>query len=134
MRVNLTQNSEPSVSSSRAQSVMAGVSLLALVTSASCGVQDHANSATTTQAVVTPCLYPAPAINFENEMVIRQRQVVEDTCRTTWSPSCPDSIRGRWTFGYLMAAMSGTPATANPDLMVGTPQAKLFVGNWLKFW
>ncbi|HEX3761838.1 MAG TPA: PPC domain-containing protein [Kofleriaceae bacterium] len=87
--------------------------------------------------MVASCPYPAaPSISFDKELMVRLREVVEDPCRTTWNQSCTPDIRGRWTFGYLMAAMSGAtvPAGSAPDALLATSTAQLFVGNWLKYW
>ena len=92
------------------------------------------------QDVVTSCTAPAPPspIVFDRELVIRSLYVVEDGvsgdgndeandhCRTSWN-ACAASKQGRWTFGYMMAAMAGTSD-------VTSTAARQFVRDWLKQW
>jgi len=109
---------------------------------ASCGELAAPDEASTEQDVVTGCqqpVAPGPAISFERELVLRNLHVVEDGvagdgsdhtndhCRTTWNAACPPALQGRWTFGWMMAVMSGVTDVTNPT-------AKTFVKNWLKLW
>lgn len=81
------------------------------------------------QALVTDCDYLDPAlhtplpvpVDFEKEIVITDLSVLEDPCRTTWSPvvACPSHEVGAWTFATLMMRMAGT-----------TPVQE-FVAEWL---
>lgn len=89
-------------------------------------------------ALVTNCsAFPQPAvpIKYDKEMVIRDLPVVNDSCRTTWGPPCAAGAgtRGRWTFGYMMAVMSGATG-ASDDAIVANPIAKEFVKKWLKLY
>lgn len=118
----------------------------ALITAASmaCGVQDSSNEESVEQAATVACdlaIAPIPSvpINSERELIIRDLYVVEDGktgdgddeskdhCRTTWNSACPASLQGRWTFGWMMAAMAGTSD-------VTSPVARQFVRDWLKKW
>src|SRR5262245_55546178 len=67
------------------------------------------------------------AVDPERELVIRDLHVVEDACRTTWTAAGCSTSLGAWTFGQLMATMSG-----NSD--VTSPAAQNFVKQWLQFW
>jgi hypothetical protein len=88
--------------------------------------------ATAEQAVVTPCpfldpsdpaFYGGPPVLYDHELVITDVSVVDDPCRTSWSGSCGGGgTPGIWTFGELMARMSGT-----------TPPEE-FVRHWLHEW
>lgn len=112
---------------------------LAACAVAACSTPDLPDEGETDQdVVVTNCTPPAPPvpINFDRELVIRSRSVVEDgvvgdssvhSCRTSWGAACPASMQGHWTFGYMMAAMAGT---SDPT----SPTAKGFVRDWLKRW
>lgn len=70
------------------------------------------------QALVTDCAYLDPSIftplpvpvDFEKELTITDISVVEDPCRTTWSPTggCASGTVGAWTFATLMTRMAGT--------------------------
>jgi hypothetical protein len=54
--------------------------------------------------------------------------VVDDPCRTAWNGTgCASGTLGVWTFGQLMATMSG-----NSDVTSST--ARNFVSQWLQFW
>jgi hypothetical protein len=81
------------------------------------------------QELVSNCKYldqsvypPLPVeVDFDRELVIRALSVVEDPCRTTWTPTvaCPAGTVGAWTFGHLMTEMAGS-----------TPPAQ-FVAEWV---
>src|SRR3954463_11390897 len=98
---------------------------LAAVTVAACSTPDLPNEGEADQDVlVTSCNQPMPSvpINFDRELVIFKKQVVEDGvsgdgndeandhCRTTWTGCTSTTManQGHWTFGYMMAAMAGT--------------------------
>jgi hypothetical protein len=116
-------------------------SVLAATVAAGCSEPGPLDEEQIAQDVITSCnvsFVPATAIDFDRELVIRDPYVVEDGmsgiasdhCRTTWtnlSSSCPTTSRGRWTFGWMMAAMAGTSD-------VTTVTAKHFVRDWLKKW
>lgn len=109
------------------------MSLLAAL--ASCTTLEPPELRSVSQGLVSSCPFPAPqnAIDSERELVIRRLGVVEDPCRTTWNPACPDTSRARWTFGHLMAVMSGaTGATA--EARAASPTATQFVASWLSAW
>ena len=123
------------------QLVTGRVSLLLLAGLAGCTEEQFPNTATVEQGLVSPCPFNTTAwntIDSEKEIIVRFRQVVEDPCRTTWSTAagCVDSIRGKWTFGHLMAVMSGAtgPANATPEVIAATPGARSFVATWLRNW
>lgn len=116
-------------------------SIVVAFSTVACGELTAPDEGSIEQDVVTACDQPVPAspIIFERELVIRNLHVVEDGrtgdgddeardhCRTTWNAACPANLQGRWTFGYMMAAMAGTS-----DVTSAT--AKTFVKNWLKLW
>lgn len=92
--------------------------------------EKHESVGEAEQSLVTTCKYldlaqyPTPLpwpVDFDRELVIRDVSVVEDPCRTTWTPtgSCDPSTQAVWTFGYLMTQMAGT-----------TPVSQ-FLGEWL---
>lgn len=130
--------------SARGFGVMCVWSALAAAGVSACssdGVEPDEDS--TEQDIVTSCgvpYMPSVPIRFERELVIRDLHVVQDQtnnapaapaandhCRTTWNPACPANLRGRWTFGYMMASMAGATD-------VDSPVAKTFVKSWLKLW
>src|SRR4051812_3574225 len=119
------------------RSVTGSVSLLVLAGLAGCTEEQLPITTTVTQGVVSPCPFngtPYNSIDPEKEMIVRFRQVVEDPCRTTWSTNgCADAIRSKWTFGHLMAVMSGATG-ATPEALAAAPGARLFVANWLRNW
>lgn len=86
------------------------------------------------QSVLATCASYAPfqgsdQIVPEKELIVRDLSVVEDPCRTTWTNNgtCSTSNQGKWTFGWLMTAMSGSNNIASA-------QARSFVANWLVKW
>lgn len=92
--------------------------------------------ATVGQSVLTNCsslptmaqMSSIPTIVPEKELIIRDLKVVEDPCRTTWTATgCAAGTLGAWTFGQLMATMSG-------DSNVLSARAKTFVNTWLQSW
>lgn len=94
------------------------------------------DESTTHQAVLTDCsamppmsaLSSIPTIDRDKELIIKNTSVVDDACRTAWNASgCPTGSAGAWTFGQLLATMSG-----NSDVTSAT--ARQFVRNWLKLW
>lgn len=50
---------------------------------------------------------PLSSVSYERELVIRSTDVVDDQCRTSWNPLCSTTIRGKWTFGYLIQQIAG---------------------------
>jgi len=83
------------------------------------------------QALMVDCgVLPMPdaSIEYDRELIIRDVDVVEDPCRTTWTKgiNC-GATQGKWTFGWMMAAMAGTSD-------VNSKGAKQFTANWLKNW
>jgi hypothetical protein len=128
------------------QWVSAGMmSILVAAVATACSGQGDSNKEALDQVqqgvVTTNCQQPIPAtpINFDRELLIRSLYVVDDGvsndghdeindhCRTTWGTSCSTSMSGRWTFGYMMAAMAGTSD-------VTSTTARQFVRDWLKRW
>ena len=69
-------------------------------------------------AIVTDCDYLNPAlhpplptpVDYGHELMITDLSVVEDPCRTTYSPTvpCATGTVGVWTFNELMFRMKGT--------------------------
>jgi hypothetical protein len=101
-----------------------------------CVGSDPPVESTTHQAVLTDCSSLAPmselssiaTIDRDKELIIKNISVVDDPCRTAWTASgCPTGSVGAWTFGQLLATISG-----NSD--VTSPVARQFVGNWLMLW
>jgi len=92
---------------------------------------EEENVASAKQSLVVDCPYPAPsgaAIDFNKEMIIRSRSVVDDPCRTLWTGGAGCSTRlGKWTFGQLLADMSGS---GDPT----STTSRSFVGRFMKFW
>lgn len=92
---------------------------------------------TANQSVLTDCsslpemsaMSSIPAIDPAKELIIKSTSVVDDACRTTWTggSGCATGTIGAWTFGQLMATMSG-----NSDVTSAT--AKQFIRQWLQFW
>lgn len=127
------------------QWVSTGVLSILVAAAAACGGQDDVNEERLDQVqqgvVTTNCTQALPTvpINFDRELVIRSLYVVEDGvsndgndevndhCRTSWDVSCATSMQGRWTFGWMMAAMAGTSD-------VTSTTARQFVRDWLKRW
>jgi hypothetical protein len=81
------------------------------------------------QSVITDCssLPAASAIVPEKELIIRDLSVVEDACRAGWSGASCSTTLGKWTFGRLMASMSGTSD-------INSATARNFVKQWLASW
>jgi hypothetical protein len=113
--------------------------ILAMHVSGCAAVDDDVGppgEATVEQAALTDCsslptmaqMSHISTIDPEREMIIRDLKVVEDPCRTTWTAAgCASGTRGAWTFGQLMATMSG-------DLSVDGARARTFVNMWLRSW
>jgi len=117
---------------------------LAAIAVAACSTPDVPNEGEVDQDVlVTNCTQPMPPvpINFDRELVIHSKYVVEDGvagdgndeandhCRTSWTGCTSTTMgnQGHWTFGYMMAAMAGT---SDPTSSIATS----FVRDWLKRW
>lgn len=95
-----------------------------------CVGPDHPGESATHQSVITDCssLPQTSPIDPAKELIIEDLSVVEDPCRTVWAnPACDSSTLGKWTFGWLMTAMSG-----NTD--INSPAARSFVNQWLQSW
>jgi hypothetical protein len=98
---------------------------------AGCVTPDDPLESAIKQSIVTDCSslpQMSTPIDAGKELVLRDLSVVEDPCRTGWTgTSCASNTLGRWTFGHLMAVMSGNadPASAT---------ARTFVKNWLAYW
>jgi hypothetical protein len=99
---------------------------------ASCVEFDRSDTAQVEQSVVTDCSsLPQQNIIPSREMVILDNSVIDDPCRTTFTPAtpaaCPANSIGKWTFGWLMTVMSGTTTINNA-------QSRSFVAKWLALW
>jgi len=99
-----------------------------------CVVSGQPDESTSHQSVLTNCssllpmsAYSSIPIDRDKELIIRNISVVDDPCRTAWNGTGCTSTLGKWTFGQLMATMSG-----NSD--VTSPTARNFVSQWLQFW
>ncbi len=82
------------------------------------------------QSLVTECEFSDPSnfpIKFDTEMIIRARSVVDDPCRTLWTSAGCGARLGQWTFGQLLANMSGSG-------VVTSVTAQRFVGTFMKSW
>lgn len=109
---------------------LAATSILFTLHAAGCVAPDQSDESATTQSVLANCAsLPAisGAINPDKELIIRDVSVVDDPCRTTWTATGCGTTLGKWTFGQLMATMSGN---SDPNSSV----AKNFVNQWLRFW
>lgn len=62
------------------------------------------------------------SVDPARELMITDLSVVEDPVRTTWTSNPSDEEQGAWTFGRLMANMSGTHSPSD------------YVLKWLKTW
>jgi hypothetical protein len=115
------------LSSSLATSIVFTASL------AGCVESDQPSESANAQSVLTNCtgfepLNATDPIVPEKELLVRDLSVVEDPCRTNWATTgCSTSTHGKWTFGWLMTAMSGSTD-------INSPTARSFVANWLASW
>src|SRR5262249_7837156 len=62
------------------------------------------------------------SVDPARELMITDLSVVEDPVRTTWTSNPSNEEQGAWTFGQLMASMSGTHTPSD------------YVLSWLKTW
>lgn len=109
---------------------LAAASLFFTFSAVGCITPDQPDESANTQSVLANCAslpQISGAINPDRELVIRDISVVDDPCHTTWTATGCGSTLGKWTFGQLMATMSGN---SDPTSAV----AKNFVNQFLRFW
>jgi hypothetical protein len=112
--------------------ISAAASIVCTLGFVGCVGSDHPSESMVDQSVLTVCSgFATKDIDPQKEIIIRDLSVVEDPCRSTFTPvnpaSCPAGSIGKWTFGRLMASMSGTTD-------VNSVQARNFVAKWLSNW
>lgn len=108
---------------------------------AGCAVPSSVNESSTEQFEITTCPSTFPhAVNDPNfstppitsivrdhELIITDSSVVENSCQAGWTGVNCGTALGKWTFGWLMTAMSGQTS-------ITSTTARKFVANWLTTW